>query len=320
MLSNLSTENLARASARKPKRALLIWLLVLVGAMAAAATLLADGTSTEFKFFGNVESKLAMEALERFQGPEQITEVVIVRSDSATVEDADFQEVVTSLTQEISGLGPDIVTGAVSFYDTGDESQVSPDRRTTIIPVLMADGFKAAGDNIGDVHDVLEDSPLPDGFEIFIFGEATFSADFLEGNQSDLERGETFAIPLALIILAIVLGTLAVIFIPLLLAIISMIIAIGTVSLISTFFELNAFVQNIITMIGLAVGIDYALFIVARFREERQRGLEKIDAIAKAGSTAGRAVFFSGLTVVFALIGLLIIPQSVFVSLGIGGS
>jgi len=97
-----------------------------------------------------------------------------------------------------------------------------------------------------------------------------------------------------------------------------MIIAIGTVSLISTFFELNAFVQNIITMIGLAVGTDYALFIVARFREERQRGLEKIDAIAKAGSTAGRAVFFSGLTVVFALIGLLIIPQSVFVSLGIG--
>lgn len=140
----------------------------------------------------------------------------------------------------------------------------------------------------------------------------------LEGNQSDLERGETFAIPLALIILAVVLGTLAVIFIPILLAIISMIIAIGTVSLISTVFELNAFVQNIITMIGLAVGIDYALFIVARFREERQRGREKVEAIAMAGSTAGRAVFFSGLTVVFALIGLLIIPQSVFVSLGIG--
>jgi RND superfamily putative drug exporter len=243
---------------------------------------------------------------------------VIVRSISATVDDAEFRSTVESLTEEIAGLGPEIVTSAVSFYDTDADAQVSPDRRTTVIPVLMADDFKAAGDNIGDVHDVLEETPFPAGYEVFIFGEATFSVDFLEGNQSDLERGEMFAIPLAMVILAIVLGVLAAMFIPIVLAVGSIVIAIGTVSIVSTVFELNAFVQNIIIMIGLAVGIDYALFIVSRFREERQRGLEKIDAIAMAGSTAGRAVFFSGLTVVFALIGLLVIPQSVFVSLGIG--
>lgn len=179
MLNNLSTENLARASARKPKRVLLIWLLVLIGSMVAAGTLLADGTSTEFKFLGNPESKRALDTLEEFRGPEQVTEVVIVRSESSTVDDAEFQEVVSSLTEEIVGLGSDIVTSAVSFYDTGAEAQVSPDRRTTVIPVLMADDFKAAGDNIGDVHDVLEDSAMPAGYEVFIFGEATFSVDFL---------------------------------------------------------------------------------------------------------------------------------------------
>ncbi|MDP6821849.1 MAG: hypothetical protein QF554_00965 [Dehalococcoidia bacterium] len=73
MLSNLSTENLARASARKPKRVLFVWLLILIGAMAAAGTLLADGTSTEFKFLGDPESKRALETLEEFRGPEQIT-------------------------------------------------------------------------------------------------------------------------------------------------------------------------------------------------------------------------------------------------------
>jgi RND superfamily putative drug exporter len=286
--------------------------------MAAAGTLLADGTSTEFKFLGNPESKQAKDTLEQFRGPEQVTEVVMVRSESMTVDDAEFRDVVSSLTEEIAGLGSEIVTSAVNFYDTGAEAQVSPDRHTTVIPVLMADGFKTAGDNIGDVHDVLEESSFPDGFEAFIFGEATFSVDFLEGNQKDLEQGEMFAIPLAMIILAIVLGVLAAMFIPIVLAVGSIVIATGTVALISTVFELNAFVQNIIIMIGLAIGIDYALFIVSRFREERQRGLEKIDAIAMAGSTAGRAVFFSGLTVVFALIGLLIVPQSVFVSLGIG--
>ena len=78
------------------------------------------------------------------------------------------------------------------------------------------------------------------------------------------------------------------------------------------------FVQNIITMVGLAVGIDYSLFIVSRFREERARGLDKVDAIAAAGATASRAVFFSGMIVILGLVGLLIVPHSVFFSLGLG--
>ncbi|MDA1257257.1 MAG: MMPL family transporter [Chloroflexi bacterium] len=318
MLSGLSTENLARASARRPIRVLLAWLAVLVIAIAAIATLFTDGTTTQVKFLGDPESKQALDAIERLRGPEQITEIVILRSPSATVDDAEFRQTVETLTEEIRSLGPDVVTSAVSFYDTGAESQVSADRRTTVIPVTIADGFDGAEINIVDVHDLLSDADLPGGYEAFIFGEATFSVDFTEGNQADLERGESFAIPLALIILAVVFGAIAAVFIPIVLAIISMVIAIGIVSIISSFFELNVFVQNIITMIGLAVGIDYALFIVSRFREERQRGHEKIDAIGIAASTAGRAVLFSGVTVVFALIGLLILPQSVFVSLGIG--
>ncbi len=73
-----------------------------------------------------------------------------------------------------------------------------------------------------------------------------------------------------------------------------------------------------ITMIGLAVGIDYSLFVVARYREERAQGLEKLDAITGAGATATRTVFFSGMTVVLALIGMLLVPSNVFIALGIG--
>jgi RND superfamily putative drug exporter len=71
-------------------------------------------------------------------------------------------------------------------------------------------------------------------------------------------------------------------------------------------------------MMGLAVGIDYSLFITSRYREERHRGLEKLDAIEAAGATASRAVFFSGMTVVLALLGMLIIPTTIFRSLGAG--
>ena len=73
-----------------------------------------------------------------------------------------------------------------------------------------------------------------------------------------------------------------------------------------------------ITMIGLAVGIDYSLFVVSRYREERDAGVDKIDAIGRAGNTASRAVLFSGLTVVLALIGMLLLPNTIFRSLGIG--
>ena len=67
---------------------------------------------------------------------------------------------------------------------------------------------------------------------------------------------------------------------------------------------MNTFVLNILTTMGLAVGIDYTLFIISRYREERARGLEKIDAIAATGATANRAIFFSGMTVVLAMLGM----------------
>ena len=121
-----------------------------------------------------------------------------------------------------------------------------------------------------------------------------------------------------MIILAVVFGSLAAAVLPMILAIAAIAIALGSAALVGQVYELNVFVQNIITMVGLAVGIDYSLFIVSRFREERARGLDKVDAIAAAGATASRAVFFSGMIVILGLVGLLIVPHSVFFSLGLG--
>ena len=319
MFSGLSTENLARVSAQRPKRTIAVWLVAFVAAIGLAGAFFSDAVTTEFKFFDNPESKQADTLLtERLRGPASVREVVTVRSADLTVDQPAYREYVEDLYSQIVGLGVDVVARAENYYVTGDESLVSPDRDTLTIPLVLTGELKDAETNVEEVIEVLDSSSVPTGFELFITGEATFSKDFVDGSQDDAERGEAFAIPIALIILAVVFGALAAAVLPMVVAVVSILIAIGLAALLGQVFELNAFVQNMITMIGLAVGIDYSLFIVSRYREERASGLEKLDAIVAAGATASRAVLFSGITVVLALAGLLIVPQSVFVSLGLG--
>jgi RND superfamily putative drug exporter len=136
--------------------------------------------------------------------------------------------------------------------------------------------------------------------------------------EEDLARGEMLGIGVALVVLVAVFAAVVAALVPIVLALFAIVVALGLVALIGQLFDFNLFVQNMVTMIGLAVGIDYSLFIVSRYREERKKGFAKLDAIAAAGATANRAVFFSGMTVVLALLGMLIIPVSIFRALAGG--
>jgi len=182
----------------------------------------------------------------------------------------------------------------------------------------MAGKFIDAETNVEEVIEIVDRMNEADGFEVFITGEATFSKDFADGNQEDAEKGEAFGIPIAMVILAVVFGAVAAAVLPITLALTSIIITFGIVLLIGQVMQLQGFVSNLVTMIGLAVGIDYSLFIVSRFREERAKGLEKLDAISVTGATASRAVLSSGVIVVVAVLGLLIVPHRVFFSVGLG--
>ena len=118
--------------------------------------------------------------------------------------------------------------------------------------------------------------------------------------------------------LVIVFGALVAGVTPIIMAIFAIAVTLGLVGLLGQVWRFSFFAPNLITMMGLAVGIDYSLFIVSRYREERQRGREKLDAVGAAGATANRAVFFSGMMVVLALAGMLIVPTTIFRSLAGG--
>ena len=264
----------------------------------------------------NQRASAALE--DKLRGPKPLSELVIVQSPSLTVDDPEFRARVEGLHAQITALGPDKVQLGLHYYLTNDPFLVSPDRRTTILSFVLAGDFEEATENVEEVIHVVQEADGVDEFRVLIGGDASVAFENNELSAEDLEKGERFGIPIALIILLALFGAVVATLLPLGLAIVAILLALAAVGIIGQAFELIFFVTMMITMIGLAVGIDYSLLIVSRFREEMDRGLDKIAAVERAGGTAGRTVLFSGSTVVLALLGMLIIPVSFFQSLGLG--
>ena len=291
MFGALSTERLARASASHPWPVVILWVVLFLTMGALSNALFADSVTSEFNLIGSHDSKQAKELLEdRLRGPREFADIVVVKSDTVTVDDLAFRQTVDAVVGEIEALGPEIVEDIETFYDSGDEFQVSDNRQAIFFQVGLLGDLTTATTNVEEVHHALDAVALPAGFELFITGQSTLGAEFTVTAEEDLVQGETFGGLIAIVILTIVFGAVAAMVLPMVLAIMAIVIATGTAALVGQIFELNLFVQNIITMIGLAVGIDYSLFIVSRFREERRRGREVKEAVAVAGGTASRAV------------------------------
>jgi len=317
MRLGVPTEALALASARRPWRVVAVWLIALIGSIIVIATLLSSALTSEVNLTNNPESERADAFLEKWRGPDNDVEIVIVQSDQYTVDDRAFEDKVNDLFRQIMALKPDITAGGTSYYVMKDESFVSADRHTTIIPFVMAGDQETANDNIDAVLPIT--APEQQGqFRVLTAGHAALNHEVQDISVRDLQKGEAIGVPIALIILVLVFGALTAALVPLMLGFVSIVVALAITALLGQEFKFSFFVTNVITMAGLAVGIDYSLFIISRFREERARGFDKYEAIHSAGSTATRAVVFSGVTVVFALLGLLLVPSMIFRSLGAG--
>ena len=245
------------------------------------------------------------------------TELVIVRSDVLLADEPAFRMYVERIATGLAGLQPDTISAAYSYHTTQDESLVSASRTATIMPIALAgpdDDLESQAEAVRNMVAMIQDP----AFETHVVGEESIGLTFTEIAEADLQTAELFGLPIAFVILAVVFGALVAAGIPVIVALLSILVSIGVTAVIGQQFSLSIFVVNVTTMIGLAVGIDYTLFIIERFRDERGQGLQKVDAIARSGATAGRTVLFSGLTVIVALAGMLIIPDTIFRSIAIG--
>ena len=165
-----------------------------------------------------------------------------------------------------------------------------------------------------------ESVEIDSDFDSWRTGQIAIDVTFDTRIQDDLIKAELVSGPLTLIILGIVFGTLIAALLPLGIAILTVLSAMGITIWLSNTTDVTQYALNIITLIGIGVSVDYSLFMVNRFREELNRGRDIRTSTAMTVATAGKAVFFSGVTVAIGLMGMLFFENTGLPSLGIGGT
>jgi putative drug exporter of the RND superfamily len=312
---SLSPRRLAATAVARPRRVLALWAVTALVGFLLIGAFLGSALTSEGDVTSNPESKRAEELIDdRLPERDAVDEVVIVRSDELMVTSDVFRERVQTLADE---LGRSEAVDQLSTYlDPRGEDLVSSDGHATIIPLVLVPEEE---DSIEDVVEIIERADGAEGFAVDITGEFSVGRDFEEVSGEDLRTGELqFGLPAAMIVLLLVFGTLVGAAIPLTMAILSIIVALAMVAVIGQFVEVNLFVTNMLVAMGLALGIDYSLFIVSRLREERAKGLSHREAILNVASTATRAVVLSGTAFSLALLGMFLVPDTVLRSLALG--
>jgi uncharacterized membrane protein YdfJ with MMPL/SSD domain len=319
----ISPEALARASSRHPWRTVGIWAVILVLGFGASGALLSDGLTTDFDFTNNPEAVRAQTVLRQEQLEQNVRpETFVMTGTEGATTDPAFTERVNAALSDLQNLDQSVVLQVPSTYPLSQQDAANPqlaalgpipsDDGTAVLfnAVLVDDSDQTA--TIVDELNSIRDRYSTGDTRLYMLGEPTSTDDFKKISEEDLRKGEFIGIAVAIIVLLVVFGSAIAGVTPIIMGIFAIGVAFGLVGVIGQVWRFSFFVPNLISMMGLAVGIDYSLFIVSRYREERQRGQGNLEAIGRSGATANRAVFFSGITVVLALAGMLLVPTTIF--------
>jgi RND superfamily putative drug exporter len=159
----------------------------------------------------------------------------------------------------------------------------------------------------------------PEGMKVQVTGGTAILYDCQQATKKDIEKSEMIGLPITLVVLLIIFGTVLGALLPLIVGLTSVTVTLGITYFIAQGYSLSNFLPNMVTMLGLAVGIDYALFMVSRFREELKRRSDVKEAVAVTCEMAGKSIFFSGVAVLIGMLGMLFIDLTIFRSLCVGG-
>lgn len=266
----------------------------------------------------NSDSAQAQEILLEEFDVKQPSLIFAVGSKDKSIDDLSVAKSATELQQELKNEGA--VEEVFSYWSDGQAPFLkSEDGKSGLIFVYFATTDFTESDKLGGEFQEKYDGTYKD-LEVYISGQAVF-ANAINGRiQDDLKIAEAIAIPLTFLLLLIIFGTMVASAMPLVIGITSIIGTFFVMYLLTFVTDVSVFVLNLTTGLGLGLGIDYALLMVNRFREELARGVRKDKAIENTMRTAGKTVFYSGLTVVVTLLSLTFFPLNFLKSMGYAGA
>ena len=224
-----------------------------------------------------------------------------------------------AIARSVQGLqGSSLVDQVIGYGQTGDARFISTEGGSAYVVVQLTVSDEQSVDHLDELEAAI--AQPGDGIQLLLGGYGPLTRDSAHQSEQDLIRAETVSLPIAALILILVFGSLVAAGLPLLVAGLAIPTTLGAVYFVAQATELSIYVQNVSTMLGLALAIDYSLFMVSRFREELARGRTVAEAVEVTVATAGKAVAFSGFAVAVGLSGLLVFAAPALRSFGIGGA
>lgn len=308
MSSSSPTVRVARWSATHPWRAIGLWIALVTAAVALMITVPTQAPSEEDSRIG--QSGQAAELLDKAGLSASPTESVLITTPDGALDPDQAETAATQVSEAavdvkgISDVGPPIW---------------SESRDALLVPITMTGDIDDAAEHVGALLDatakVQEANP---GLDIEQAGTASIDSGIGDKVGEDLASAETLSLPITFLILLVAFGAFIAAGIPVLLAITSVITALGLYAPLSYLAPDEGTVANVVLLIGMAVGVDYSLFYLKREREERKKGHGTIGAIEIAAATSGRAVVVSGFAVMVSMAGLFLSGEQVFNALAVG--
>jgi RND superfamily putative drug exporter len=312
------TMNLAarmgRWSAQHRKKAIWGWLVLVFIAFAIGG---AVGTKTQDAAQSGVGESGSAERTIDNAFPKHQVEQVLIQSDSSTATDPSFRGVVNSTQRRLEAVP--YTQAFESPYAPGNSGQVSADGHSALIRFEIAGDDTQAQDRVGAALDATSAAQAASpGFAVEEVGDASVAKQLNDSISSDFKQAFVTSLPITLLILLIAFGALVAAAVPLILALTAVLATIGIIAILSHISPVDQSINEVILLIGLAVGVDYSMFYLRREREERESGRTEEASLAVAAATSGRAVLVSGLTVMLAMAGMYLGGAPTFTSFATG--
>ncbi|HEY7046093.1 MAG TPA: MMPL family transporter [Jatrophihabitantaceae bacterium] len=259
------------------------------------------------------ENQKAQALLDQRVGNTNPDVVVLFRNPNVTVDDPAFERTVDGAMAKFPA-GFAVATN--TYWTTHSAAFVSADRHETFAAVSLKDRDESIDMS---KYDAMRDTVKGTGYTVQVGGQNGVFADINDQVKKSIARAEGLSMPVLLVLLTVVFGSLAAASLPLAVGALAILGSFIALRVISFGTDVSVFAVNIVTILGLGLAIDYGLFMVSRFREELRRGSSTPDAVMRTMATAGRTVAVSAVTVAVSLAGLLIFPQTFLKSMGYGG-